>query len=242
MKKNLLFLFLIITSFVQAQVIKIEPATVVQTLNNQNLSDPFLQLQFYAKVTNLTNQEVRLKWKRVVIDQPLDWDTQVCDNNLCYTPIVSSNIDAALGLNQPVLIKPDTSFEIGLYIVPNGASGKGKFQLIFSLVSTPDTPIDTVTFDISINQTTSTNNISKSDIRVFPNPAVNYFEVTTDSDIDRIVVYNLLGREVRAYRSFGIGQQYDLSGLPDGLYLVSLMDNRRGILKTVRLNKRSFRP
>lgn len=244
MRKNLLLsLFLILTAtFVQAQVIKIEPTTVTKAFTNQNLSDPTLQLQTYAKVTNLTNQEIRLKWTRVIIDQPIDWDTQVCDNNLCYLPLVSSNIDAAIGLNQPVIIKRDTSFEIGLYVVPNGVPGKGKFQLVFALESSPNTPIDTITFDISVNQTTSTRDIAKSDIRVFPNPAFDYFELTEGTDVEQIIVYNLLGREVRSFRSIGNGQQYNLNGLPDGLYLLSLLDNRRGIVKTVRLNKRSFRP
>ncbi len=242
MKKNILFLFLLFSVLAQAQMIKIEPETVTKVYTNQDLSDGSLQLQMYAKVSNLTGQNIQLKWTRVIVDQPIDWETQVCDNNLCYTPIVSSNVDASLPLNQPVIIKPDTSFEIGLYVVPNGAAGRGKFQLIFALASSPNTPIDTVTFDLSINQTTSTREIAKSDIRVFPNPAVDYFELTDGSDVDRIVVYNLLGREVRSFRSIGNGQQYNLSGLPDGLYLLSLLDNRRGIVKTVRLNKRSFRP
>lgn len=242
MKKNVLFLFLLITSLAQAQVIKIEPTTVTRAFTNQNLSDPTLQLEQYAKVTNLTNQEIRLKWTRVIIDQPIDWDTQVCDNNACYIPSVSTNVDAAVGLNQPMVLAAGASFEIGLYVVPNGTSGRGSFQLIFAQASSPNTPLDTITFNTSVNTTTSTYDIAKSDIRVFPNPAIDYFELTEGSDLDRIVVYNLLGREVRSFRFAGNGQQYNLNGLPDGLYLLSMMDNRKGIVKTVRLNKRSFRP
>lgn len=242
MKQFILFFFLLINTLAQAQVIKIEPETVTQDFKNQNLADFSLQLQQYAKVTNVTNQEIRLRWTRVIIDQPLDWETQVCDNNACYIPRVSTNIDAAVGFSQPVVLKPDSSFNMGLYIVPNGASGKGSFQLIFALASNPNTPIDTVTFNTSVNATTSTHDLGKSNIRIFPNPAIDYFELTDDNDIDRIVVYNLLGREVRSFRSVGNGQQYNLNGLPDGLYLLSLMDNRKGIVKTVRLNKRSFRP
>ncbi|MFN7117169.1 MAG: T9SS type A sorting domain-containing protein [Saprospiraceae bacterium] len=243
MKQIILFLFLIMTLATQAQTIKIEPKTVAVDFKNQNLSDYTLQLQQYAKVTNLTKQEIRLRWTRVVIDQPLDWETQVCDNNACYIPRVSTNIDAAVGFSQPVVLKPDSSFNLGLYIVPNGVAGRGSFQLVLALASSPNTPIDTVTFNTSVNQaTTSTQDVAVSDIRVFPNPASDYFELTNDQSVERLMVYNLLGREVRSFRTQGIGQQYSLQGLPDGLYLIALVNDRKEVIKTVRLNKRSFRP
>lgn len=243
MKHLLLLIFLIFVqmSLAQAQMIKLEPETVTQTFANQDLSDPTLQLQTYAKVINLSGQKISLRWSRVIVDQPIDWETQVCDNSLCWLPHISSNIDAMTGANQPAVIEADTSFEIGLYVVPNGASGRGKFQLVFALASSPNTPIDTVTFDISVNQTTSTNDIALNDIRVFPNPAVDYFELNTVTNVDRLMVYNLLGREVRAYRTYS-GQQYNITGLPDGLYIVSLINDRKGVMKTIRLNKRSWRP
>lgn len=241
MKQFVLFFFLIVTTLTQAQVIKIEPEIVNQAFTNQNLSDFTLQLQQYAKVTNVTKQEIRLRWTRIIIDQPLDWETQVCDNNACYIPRVSTNIDPSVGFSQPVVLKPDSSFNMGLYIVPNGAKGRGSFQLVLALANTPNTPIDTITFNTTVNATTSTNDIAKADIKVFPNPAANYFEVTSGDNLERVVLYNILGREVRSYRAFS-GQQYNLDGLPDGLYLVSLRDEQKGTIKTVRLNKRSFRP
>lgn len=242
MKQFVLFLFLAVTTWTQAQTIKIEPKTVTKVYNNQNLSDPALQLQQYAKVTNVTNQEIRLKWTRVIVDQPLDWDTQVCDNNACYIPIVSTNVDAAVGLNQPVVLAPGASYEMGLYVVPNGVAGQGTFKLIFALASSPNTVLDTISYNISVNQTTSTNEIEVGNIRVFPNPASDYFELTNDEAIDRMMVYNLLGREVRSFRAQGVGQHYSLQGLPDGLYLIALLNDKKGVVKTVRLNKRSLRP
>jgi hypothetical protein len=242
MKQIILFIFLIITAFAQAQVIKVEPETVAIDFKNQNLNDFGLQLQQSAKVTNLTKQEIRLRWTRVILNQPLAWETQVCDNNACYIPRVSTNIDAAAGFSQPVILKPDSSFNLGLYIVPNGAAGRGTFQLILALANAPNVPIDTLHFNTSVNLTTSTRDIARADIKVFPNPASDYFELTDNSDVDRIVLYNLLGREVRSFKGISNGEHYNLSGLPDGLYLVSLVENKRGIVKTVRLNKRSYRP
>lgn len=242
MKQIILSFLLIITTLAQAQVIKIEPETVAIDFKNQNLNDFGLQLQQSAKVTNLTRQEIRLRWTRVTINQPLNWETQVCDNNACYIPRINTNIDAAAQFSQPVILKPDSSFNLGLYIVPNGAAGRGSFQLILALANNPNVPIDTVTFNTSVNFTTSTHDIAKADIKIFPNPATEYFELTDNSNVDRIVLYNLLGREVRSYRAISNGEHYNLNSLPDGLYLVSLVENKKGIVKTVRLNKRSYRP
>lgn len=241
MKQFVLVIFLVTALSAQAQVIKIEPETVAADFKNQNLSDFTLQLQQHAKVTNLTKQEIRLRWTRVIVNQPLDWETQVCDNNACYIPRVSTNIDASVGFSQPVILKPDSSFNLGLYIVPNGAPGRGTFQLVLALAGSPNVPIDTITFNTSVNATTATNDIARADVKIFPNPAANYFEVNSGDDLDRVVLYNLLGREVRSYRAFP-GQEYTLEGLPDGLYLVSLKNEQKGIIKTIRLNKRSFRP
>ena len=62
-----------------------------------------------------------------------------------------------------------------------------------------------------------------------------------DNVVDQVVVYNLLGRQVRSFNAYQ-NARYDLSSLPNGFYLVSLLNEEAGTLKTVRLSKRAFRP
>ncbi len=236
----LIFLFLIQTMLAQS-VISIDPKVVNKSFE-VNLSDLTLDLEIHTKITNTTNQQVSLRWTRVVKSSPLEWDTQVCDNNACYLPHVSSNIDAALGLNQPFRLDAGKSFDLILHVLPNGTPGEGEFMLIYALASSPNTPIDTVRYSVTVrNRVSSTFDLSTLDIRVFPNPATNYFELSNTTGVDRVTVYNLIGREVRSYDVYA-GNQYNVEGLPDGMYLVSLISDRKGTLKTVRLHKRSFRP
>lgn len=243
MKHTLLLIFLFFTvSVVLAQSpITIEPNPVERSFV-EDLSDEFLDLELYAKITNTTNEPVSLKWTRIVNSKPSAWETQVCDNVFCYLPAVSSNIDENLGLNEPFVLEAGESFDLIFHVLPNSMEGAGSFELVFALTSAPDTPIDTARFvaNVTKSTTTSTFDVANSDIRVYPNPATDYFELTNMSGVDRLVVYNLLGREVRSYRPFR-SEQYSLNGLPDGLYLVSLQ-SRGKALKTVRLNKRSWRP
>lgn len=241
MKHLLLLISLIFTQIaLPAQVISLTP-TPVDKVFQVDLTDPALDLELHVTVKNETNNKVGLKWTRVVKSAPLDWDTQVCDNNFCYLPHVNTNVDPALSLNEPFELEAGESFDLIFHVLPNGTPGEGNFELVFALTSAPDTPIDTAVFNTSVNLTTSAFDLKKSDIRVFPNPTTSYFELTDVNGVDRIKIYNVLGREVRTYRAY-TGQQYNVADLPDGLYLVSLMNDRKGIVKTVRLNKRQWRP
>ncbi len=80
-------------------------------------------------------------------------------------------------------------------------------------------------------------------IRLFPNPAVDFFSVANEKNtvINRIVVMNMTGRQVKQYDGDDAGSYY-VGDLPDGLYLISLVNNQEGVIKTLRLFKRSLRP
>lgn len=241
MKHLLLLLSLIFTQIaLPAQVISLTP-TPVDKAFQVDLSDPTLDLELHVTVKNDTTTDILLKWTRIVKNAPLDWDTQVCDNNFCYLPHVNSNIDPALNLNEPFKLRAGESFDLIFHVLPNGTPGEGNFELVFALAEAPDTPIDTAIFNTTVNLTTSAFDLKNKDIRVFPNPATSYFELTDVNGVDQIKVYNMLGREVRSYRAY-TRQQYNVADLPDGLYLISLMNDRKGIVKTVRLNKRGWRP
>ena len=48
-------------------------------------------------------------------------------------------------------------------------------------------------------------------------------------------------RKVKIFDTISNGK-YDISDLPDGMYLVSMVDGSQKIVKTVRISKRSIRP
>jgi Secretion system C-terminal sorting domain len=75
-------------------------------------------------------------------------------------------------------------------------------------------------------------------IAVFPNPATEFIEVSDNSNSAATIgIYNLVGRRLRSFE-FSEGQQYIVSDLPKGMYLVQIVDRSGAIITTQKLNKR----
>ena len=62
-----------------------------------------------------------------------------------------------------------------------------------------------------------------SSIVIYPNPTFDTFEVTEDSNVKSIAIYNIIGKEVLTV-SHTTGQFHDVSFLNEGIYLVRMLD------------------
>ncbi len=74
------------------------------------------------------------------------------------------------------------------------------------------------------------------DIRVFPNPVVDYFEIGHSERVATIQVINMVGREVRAF-DYKPQSSFSISDLPQGMYLVQLRDREERVIHTQRVKK-----
>ena len=229
-----------ITFSLSAQILTIEPIPVEETFN-VDLTNEILDLEMHATVTNNTNEEIQLKWVRQVIDKPQAWRSQVCDNNTCYVEQVSTNYDPDNGINEPAILGAGQSFDLIFHVLPNQTAGTGEFRVSFYLISDLNTVLETAVFMPTVSGLTSTNDLIKPRIKAFPNPAQDYIELTSNNLVDELVVYNIIGHKVRSFRAQN-GKKYDIADLPDGLYLISLVNDQNGIVKTLRISKRSLRP
>jgi hypothetical protein len=75
-------------------------------------------------------------------------------------------------------------------------------------------------------------------VSVYPNPATNYISVNKDEHLLEIAVFNLVGRKLKTFRDIKKDEQYDVSDLPNGMYLVQVIDDNKKIVTTQRINKR----
>jgi hypothetical protein len=79
----------------------------------------------------------------------------------------------------------------------------------------------------------------KTTVTVYPNPATDFISLADDNTgIQRIMVYNLVGRVAKTFEVEYDEQRFWVSDLPDGLYLVRLVDKAGKIVVTQRVNKR----
>ena len=75
------------------------------------------------------------------------------------------------------------------------------------------------------------------ELRVFPNPATMYFSLNDNESVQKIHVYNLVGREMKNFL-YEKNQKYSLEDLPKGIYLVQMRGKDEKIIATQRLSKR----
>lgn len=244
MKQPIHLLCLLLTSLsLWGQDLKVTPSEVKQTFK-VNISDPSLSVEVYSSIENTSTKDtLKLKWKRQELDRPNAWQTQVCDGVECFVPIVSSNIDPALGLNAPFILPPKTKVGFIFYVLPNQVAGTGKFAIQFSMTSKPDSILASMNFEVTVqNLTTNTRDVQFApNLQVFPNPASNFFHLSFAEGIDRVVVYNQIGVPVRTYLAES-GQPYSLNGLPDGMYMIAVTNGRQDQHRILKLIKKTQRP
>ncbi|NJN78505.1 MAG: T9SS type A sorting domain-containing protein [Saprospiraceae bacterium] len=75
------------------------------------------------------------------------------------------------------------------------------------------------------------------DIRVYPNPAIDYIMITDNEAVRKVWIYNILGKRVKAYDVESQGMKFDIRDLPRGMYIVRLVDNNEELVMTRRINK-----
>ena len=79
---------------------------------------------------------------------------------------------------------------------------------------------------------------AKGGISVFPNPATEYISVNDGGEnLEQIAVFNLVGKKVKEFE-YVKGENYSVSDLPKGMYLVQLVDRNKRIVKTQKVDKR----
>lgn len=225
MKQTLLFFLLFFTFTLNAQVsLKLTvPDAALDVMGNED------EVIAKGTLTNEATDTVRVRWSRNVIELFDGWLTAVCDDNLCYDPSIE---DAP----QDLVIPPGESSQFNVYIYPLGFSGGS------AIVEVTATDINdannTVTGRYEFNtSTTSTAFIATPEIKIFPNPTTDFISLTETKYIERLVVYNIVGRPVRVFES-NYNNTYNVSDLPTGMYLVRLMGKNDKTIKTVRLSKR----
>ena len=240
MKYTLLSLFTFLSIVAFGQDVAVEPSPYVEEFY-VDLTDYYSEPIAHAKIANYTAGEVSLKWELEVVDAPAEWEYRICDNNACYSTMTSTNYNPPT-IEEPTLISAGDTSLLDVHVLPRQVAGTGTVKIKISYTDDPDNVVAEGTFEITvIGDPSSTTEINKSAIDVFPNPALDYITLSDATYVDQIVIFNTIGKPVL---TFDVDQTntYRVADLPNGLYLISLVNNDEGILRTIRLMKRSVNP
>lgn len=240
-------LILILCAFTittQAQIITVDALHTVENFEDQDLSDNALDLEAHIAVTNNTSDQLSLVWNRIVTaDCPDGWDTQICDNNLCYFYTIDSNVDDEIGLDAPFYLAANETFgDFILHVLPRGIPGCCRVKVEFSTVEDPDEIIETAIFDVSVNTpncdfSTSTKEIAEAQlVTVFPNPTTDAFTLSNNDVVKQVELYNTLGQKLKSF-DFENGEYLDISELDSGIYSLVLKNSKGEALHSLMLDK-----
>ena len=73
-----------------------------------------------------------------------------------------------------------------------------------------------------------------SKISIFPNPTTEFIRVANDKNVKQITIFNLVGRKMKTFKAKS-GERYDVSNLPNGMYLVQLRQDEAVISRKILL-------
>jgi hypothetical protein len=191
---------------------------------------------------NTTSKPLNLRWAIEVADAPEGWKFSVCDRNTCYYTSNTTNVDLSDKYpNWPVLLAPGDTARLDLNIFPFGTAGHADVKIHLYDLANPNALLNSACFNVSMEGLSPLTEQEKSRLRIYPNPVTDYMTVTRNTFIRQLWVSNILGKRVKTFNTNANGK-YDVSDLPDGIYLVSMVDGAKKVVRTVRMSKRSIRP
>ncbi len=75
-------------------------------------------------------------------------------------------------------------------------------------------------------------------VTIYPNPATEFISIDNDTNVQSLQILNLVGRRIKIIEDVVRDTPYDISDLPNGMYLVQIIDKQGKVLTTQRLSKR----
>jgi len=229
MKKLLLFalIFSFVATLVDAQSFTATPVT--KTVKVDNLSG---ETTHYIEVTNTSNKVLNLLWKRKVDFITDGWNTMICDVNLCYAP--STNEVA-----KTSTVAAGATVEFKVLVQPNEIPGEAKVTLT---IFEDGNETNTNTVDVYFNgKTVSTKNLTEfSDLKLYPNPVTESFNLSRTDGLGKAVIYNIVGKQLKAFDLKNSSKNYNVSDLPAGMYIIRIFTDGGKVAKTLRFNKRDI--
>ena len=185
-KNLLLFSLMLLSSAVFAQL-SIDIAS--PTIHGEGGVNDDIMVE--VEVTNTSNQHLNLLWTRHEVAKPEMWKTHVGD--------FTSNTDIAPE-DQAIHMAPGESFMIQMYARTYGQAGFAQVELDLYDAEKQENILGVVkaTFETKSRSVVSVAE-STDAIRIYPNPTSDYFRIYQSVAVNRIEIYNIVGKRIAAY-------------------------------------------
>lgn len=179
----------------------------------------------HSTVINTGTVDQNLRWDKNIVEITDQWQVAVCDKNQCFPPTVNT---------RNFSLVPDEAGTIDVHAYPNSQDGSAIVEIV--ITNTDDESQNISNLYYFNQQATSTIEINRQSIKVYPNPSKGLFSVKGSKQISSVDIYSLTGVKVESF-DYNDGKWYDISNLPKGTYLVRLLDRNAEQLVTKLINK-----
>lgn len=232
----------ICTQFLWAQSdLDVSPSPLESSLEF-DLSNTYDDVTYHVRLKNNSRRVMNIRWELIVDETPDEWRFSVCDQNTCYFTTNTTNVDFRDRIPYaPVILLPGDTAKLDLNVFPIGTAGNANVHINLYDVANPKALLNTAYYFVSIDGLRAVTEADKNRLRIYPNPVSDYLTITRNTFVKQLWVSNILGKQVRTFDT-SFGNKYDIADLPDGIYLVSMVDSNRKVVKTVRISKRGIRP
>lgn len=183
----------------------------------------------HSHIKNESDETKTFKWEKEVECNAAGFDIAICDSTNCYSPSVNE-MEFTLAPGEVELM------DVHVYVTGqmNGAIVK---VTVTEIGNESNTTSGMYLFN-TCEALNVTADLEKEQLSIYPNPATEFFRLTDNSIVDKIIIYNIVGQPVKAFNQVFNGQRYDISDLASGLYLISFLDADSNVIKTNRLSTR----
>lgn len=226
--KHLLLILALINLFILRGAAQVT-LTVSSPIVNASVNSDSFEVKGKSVLKNTTNRTKRFVWQRNVLNITNGWQPYVCDINHCWTNNPNTSPDT-------IVLGPRGTSNLDVCVRPNRIAGAATIEVKVTEVGNS---ANTLTVRYLFSPLVVPRDYSKTNtgISVYPNPITDYFMVSDNNDIvEKVVVYNIIGRQVKSYKAID-NFKYTMNDLPEGIYIIRLLNAQGGTVKTIRLNK-----
>ncbi len=187
-------------------------------------------IKYEIYFTNTQDTTFNIYWQLVKDNTfPAQWATSICDLFTCY----ADNVDKSSNNNPNKFTKGTHKFEF--HLKPGALAANTNVTLKLFTAKNQQGEILSVPMTMSTNSS-SVKDINPSQIKIFPNPANDYFQIGNGQNVDRIVIYNLIGKEVKSLFHYN-NAHHEINDLKSGMYVVKMFDDKGRVIKSIKLSK-----
>ncbi|NJC26675.1 T9SS type A sorting domain-containing protein [Neolewinella antarctica] len=227
----------------------IEPANVTKEVTVDDLDKRYQDIT-NVTVTNRSNRTIDLVQEQVDGTMPTNWTYGTFSRRTETAPFIvpRNKVQEA----APVRLGPGEMATFSVVLSSGGSTGTGTVGVIFTDANLPGVILGTGNFTTRIvrranaasteNGRPAARRPNPTSVALYPNPARERFfvESPAGTNLGRVDVANTLGKRLLSFPKPSGKEGYDIEKLPDGLYLISIYDDRGKKLKTLRLLHRRF--